>query len=62
MVIMRFDVISVTDFTTARTLRMVQYPIGIMQLVFDENLPQGYESMSISFTCVLCETIPRRVN
>lgn len=39
---------------------MIQYPIGIMQLVF-ENLPQGYESMLISFslfTCVLCEQFP----
>lgn len=50
MLIMRFDVIGVTHFTTARTL------------VF-ENLLQGYESMLISFshfTCILCETIPRR--
>ena len=57
---MRFDVIGVTHFTTARTLRIIQYPIGIMQLVF-ENPPQGYESMLISFslfTCVLLRQFP----
>ena len=53
MLIMRFDAIGVTHFTTARTLRMIQYPIGIMQLVF-ENLPQGYESMLIPFSLFTC--------